>query len=104
MVVTGLEDQVGTKFNLGQTIKINLASICGLIFILLVFHSTSIAQIYFSTSVNSYFDDNIFNNFQRESDFVNTFSGEFGYDIETESNNFELYYIGSKSVKRTNVI
>jgi hypothetical protein len=95
MVVTGLEDQVGTKFNLGQTIKINLASICGLIFILLVFHSTSIAQIYFSTSVNSYFDDNIFNNFQRESDFVNTFSGEFGYDIETESNNFELYYIGS---------
>jgi len=65
------------------------------IFVLLIFHSTSIAQIYLSTSVDSYFDDNIFNNYLQESDFVNIFSGEIGYDFETESNNLEIYYIGS---------
>ena len=84
-------DKIGSK----QTVKFNLFSFRRFIFILLVFHSSSIAQIYFSTSVDSYFDDNIFNNYQQESDFVNIFSGEIGYDFETESNNIEVYYIGS---------
>ena len=94
-VVTVPEVPVVDKIDLGQTVKFNLFNIRKLIFIFLVFHSASVAQVYFSTSVDSYFDDNIFNNYQQESDFVNTLSGEIGYDFETESNNFEIYYIGS---------
>lgn len=52
------------------------------------------AQFYFSTSIEGYYDDNIFNNYLNSSDFINAFSGELGYDFETERNNFELYYIG----------
>jgi len=58
------------------------------------FSSSIHAQIYLLTSVEGYYDDNIFNNYLNASDFVNTFSGEIGYDIESEQNNFELYYIG----------
>ena len=58
------------------------------------FTSSLHAQIYLLTSVEGYYDDNIFNNYLNASDFVNSFSGEIGYDIESEQNNFELYYIG----------
>ncbi len=102
MAATGPEDQVEDKLNSGQIIKVNVVSFFKLILILLIFHSTSVAQIYFSTSVDSYFDDNIFNNYQQESDFVNTLSGEVGYDYETESNNLEIYYIGSFNRFNTN--
>lgn len=44
--------------------------------------------------VEGYYDDNIFNNYLKESDFINALSGEIGYDFETEQNIFELYYIG----------
>jgi len=52
------------------------------------------SQFYFSTSLEGYYDDNIFNNYLNSSDFINAFSGELGYDFETSQNNFELYYIG----------
>jgi len=52
------------------------------------------SQFYFSTSVEGYYDDNIFNNYLNSSDFINAFSGELGYDFESEQNNFEIYYIG----------
>ena len=52
------------------------------------------AQLYLLTSIEGYYDDNIHNNYLNVSDFVNAFSGEIGYDIETEQNNFELYYLG----------
>jgi len=52
------------------------------------------SQLYFSTSIEGYYDDNIFNNYLNSSDFINAFSGELGYDFETDQNNFELYYIG----------
>ena len=51
-------------------------------------------QTYFSTSLESYYDDNIYNNYLNVSDFVYNFSGELGYDIESDRNNFELYYLG----------
>ena len=52
------------------------------------------AQFYLTADVEGYYDDNIFNNYLGASDFINTFSGELGYDFESEQNNFELYYIG----------
>lgn len=58
------------------------------------FSSSLHAQIYLLTSVEGYYDNNIFNNYLGASDFVNAFSGEIGYDIESEQNNFELYYLG----------
>ena len=70
------------------------------IFILIcVFLSSSeiFGQVYFSPSVESYYDDNIYNNYLGVSDFVHNFSGELGYDIESERNNFELYYFGNYS-------
>ena len=61
------------------------------------FTSSLYSQIYFSPSVESYYDDNIYNNYLGISDFVHNFSGEIGYDIESERNNFELYYFGNYS-------
>ena len=52
------------------------------------------AQLYLVADVEGYYDDNIFNNYLNESDFINAFSGELGYDFETEQNNFEIYYTG----------
>jgi hypothetical protein len=51
-------------------------------------------QFYLTADVEGYYDDNIFNNYLGASDFINTFSGELGYDFESKQNNFELYYIG----------
>jgi len=52
------------------------------------------AQLYLTADVEGYYDDNIFNNYLNASDFINAFSGELGYDFETEQNNFEIYYTG----------
>ncbi len=54
----------------------------------------SYGQLSLSAYLNSYYDDNIFNNYTAVSDFVNYFSPSVGYDIETEQNNFEFYYLG----------
>jgi hypothetical protein len=66
---------------------------------LLVFWITALsfnlhAQLYLTADVASYFDDNIFNNYLNASDFINAFSGELGYDFESEQNIFEIYYTG----------
>jgi len=66
-----------------------------LIILLIAAFSFSIqAQFYLTADVEGYYDDNIFNNYLNESDFINAFTGELGYDIETEQNNFEIYYTG----------
>ena len=63
--------------------------------LLIVFFNPEVkAQFYLAADVEGYYDDNIFNNYLGSSDFINTFSGELGYDFETEQNNFELYYVG----------
>ena len=52
------------------------------------------AQFYLTADVEGYYDDNIFNNYLQASDFINAFSGELGYDFESEQNTFEVYYTG----------
>ena len=59
-----------------------------------VFSFSAQAQLYLTADVEGYYDDNIFNNYLNESDFINAFGGELGYDFESEQNNFEIYYIG----------
>jgi hypothetical protein len=61
---------------------------------IVVFSLNSQAQFYLTADVEGYYDDNIFNNYLNESDFINAFTGELGYDIETEHNNFEIFYTG----------
>lgn len=72
--------------------KINFLSL--LVLLIAVFSFNSQAQFYLTADVEGYYDNNIFNNYLNESDFINAFTGEFGYDIETEQNNFEIYYTG----------
>ncbi len=63
--------------------------------LIFLFAENLFSQFYFGTSFENYFDDNIYNNYSNVSDFVNNFSGEGGYDFESEQNNFELYYSGN---------
>jgi Surface lipoprotein assembly modifier len=65
-----------------------------LVLLIVVYSSNTQAQFYLTADVEGYYDDNIFNNYLNESDFINAFSGELGYDIESEQNIFEFYYIG----------
>lgn len=62
----------------------------------------SYGQLSFSAYLNSYYDDNIYNNYTAVSDFVNYFSPSIGYDIETERNNFEIYYLGGVGIYNEN--
>lgn len=64
------------------------------VLLIVVFSLNSQAQFYLTADVEGYYDDNIFNNYLNESDFINAFTGELGYDIETEQNNFEIFYTG----------
>jgi hypothetical protein len=65
-----------------------------LVLLIVVFSLNSQAQLYLTADVEGYYDDNIFNNYLNESDFINAFTGELGYDIKTEQNIFEIYYTG----------
>lgn len=73
-------------------LKINFLHL--LVLLIIIFSFSSQAQFYFLADVEGYYDDNIFNNYLKESDFINAFSGEAGYDFETEQNILEVYYIG----------
>lgn len=55
----------------------------------------SYSQFGFYTDVSSYYDDNIFNNYLAESDFIHSFSLGTEFDVESETNNLNLYYDGN---------
>jgi hypothetical protein len=74
--------------------KRKIISLYLLILLIAVFSFNTQAQFYLTADVEGYYDDNIFNNYLNESDFINAFSGELGYDVESEQNIFEIYYIG----------
>jgi hypothetical protein len=74
--------------------KRKIISLYLLVLLIAVFSFNSQAQFYLTADVEGYYDDNIFNNYLNTSDFINAFSGELGYDFETEQNNFEIYYTG----------
>ena len=74
--------------------KQKISSLHLLVLLIAVFSFNSQAQFYLTADVEGYYDDNIFNNYLNESDFINAFTGELGYDFESEQNNFEIYYTG----------
>ncbi len=74
--------------------KLKISFLRLLILLISAFSFNVEAQFYLTADVEGYYDDNIFNNYLNESDFINAFSGELGYDIESEQNIFEFYYIG----------
>ena len=53
------------------------------------------AQFNLYTDYQGIYDDNIFNNSQQISDFINSFSLGSAYNIESEFNNLQFYYEGS---------
>jgi len=74
--------------------KRKISSLHLLVLLIAIFSFNSQAQFYLTADVEGYYDDNIFNNYLNESDFINAFTGELGYDFESEQNNFEIYYTG----------
>lgn len=61
------------------------------------------AQISFSTKGETYYDDNIFNNALKTGDMVSSISLSTAYDIESERNNLQLYYMNNFSYFRENI-
>ncbi len=79
---------------------ISAASICLLLTIAL--SSTGFSQFSLSTRFENYYDDNIYNNFDKISDFVHSGSLDAGYDFESDDNNFQIYYMGNITYFREN--
>lgn len=64
--------------------------------------SSSYPQFNLQVTYEGYYDDNIFNNYEQTSDFINNFSLEAAYNVESEINNLQMYYQGEFSAFRTN--
>ncbi len=77
------------------------ASFC--IFLSAVLSQIAFPQMSLNTRIENYYDDNIYNNFEKISDFVHSGSLEAGYDIESDVNNFQLYYTGNVTYFRDNI-
>ena len=76
------------------------ASFC----ILLLISTTSavFAQLSVSARFENYYDDNIYNNFDKTSDLIHSGSLDAGYDFESDDNNLQLYYMGNATYFREN--
>ncbi len=71
--------------------------------IVLTFSGFVFPQITLSSLYESYSDDNIFNNSSNVSDFVNNLSLGAGYNIESEKNNIQFYYMNNISYFQSNI-
>jgi hypothetical protein len=72
--------------------------------LLIIFNSSFVfPQLSFSARVENYYDDNIYNNYDKTSDFVHSASADLGYDFESDDNNFQIYYAGNLSYFRENI-
>ena len=74
-----------------------------LLFILILSSQSVKAQFGFYTGFDGYYDDNIYNNYLGISDFVNSISFGTSYDIESTSNNLNVYYDGNFTYFNENV-
>ncbi len=68
-----------------------------IIILLTISNNKIFPQPDFSVSYTGYYDDNIFNNYENTTDYVNSFSFETAYNYETELNNVQIYYDGNLS-------
>jgi len=72
-----------------------------IIFFVLLITSTR-AQVNLYSYYEGIYDDNIFNNYDNVSDFINSLAFGTGYNFESEINNLQLYYEGNLSFYQTN--
>lgn len=83
--------------------KINLANLILVFLTLLILTLNAQSQFMLNTSIHSAFDDNVNNNYLNTYDMFTQFSLQSAYDIEGESKNLQIFYIGSYNYYR-NVI
>jgi hypothetical protein len=67
----------------------------------ILFLGSAKAQFNFYTYYQGVYDDNIFNNSEKISDYINSFSFGSAYNIESELNNVQFYYEGSLNYFQT---
>jgi hypothetical protein len=73
-----------------------------LLFLILLIPNQLKAQFNLYTSYQGIYDDNIFNNVDQISDFINSFSFGSAYNIESDLNNVQLYYEGNINLFQKN--
>lgn len=73
------------------------------VIISILFFTSAEAQFNLYTYYQGIYDDNIFNNSEQVSDFINSFSFGSAYNIESEFNNVQLYYEGSLNYFQTTI-
>jgi hypothetical protein len=73
-----------------------------IIICLISFSNTGYSQLNLNFSYEGYYDDNIFNNYEQNDDFINSYSLSSAFDIESEFNNVQIYYEGNLSTFQTN--
>jgi len=61
------------------------------------------SQVSLSTKFENYYDDNIYNNAFKTSDYITSFSLSSSYDFESEINNLDFYYISNLSYFQKNI-
>ena len=74
-----------------------------LIIFISIFSGNIYPQLSLSTKIDNYYDDNIYNNSYKMSDYINSFSLSTSYDFESEINNLQLYYINNLSYFQKNI-
>lgn len=70
--------------------------------LLLLINIKSFAQFDFYAGYQGIYDDNIYNNYLKVSDYINSFSFGSAFNIESEFNNVQLYYEGNLSAFQKN--
>ncbi len=74
-----------------------------LIILSFLFIESVYPQFSLSTKFENYYDDNIYNNAFKISDYINSFSLNTSYDFESEINNLDFYYTNNLSYFQKNI-
>ena len=86
-----------------EIIKMNLKYFVFIVAVFLLLPQKALPQFLFETTFENYYDDNIYNNSLKVEDFVNSFNYNTAYDIESDYNNFQFYYMGNLSYFQKNI-
>ncbi|MCX8011028.1 MAG: hypothetical protein N3A61_07745, partial [Ignavibacteria bacterium] len=68
-----------------------------------LFFSNSLAQFSFESEYENYYDDNIYNNYLKTKDWIHSLTLSADYNLESEVNNLNFYWIGNYSYYQKNI-
>ncbi len=74
-----------------------------LIITFLLLSQKAFSQFSFETAFENYYDNNIYNNSLNVEDFVNSFNYSSAFNIESDYNNLQFYYMGNLSYYQKNI-